>query len=407
MNTHRLPCQQAEILINRFVDKELTANDRQVLESHLGACPACTREFRMAVEMESILLNAPATPLNQGQTSPSREFFEKINLRQSRNSFRKVKRAKPVALEWAALSAAAILCAVLLNSAFPTNANLPSFTAQLPVYKAPARPHQPLLPESLISEGYMTAHREQALNQSDWGVSPNSPLSLPSIDRGEIADTAPSSASGLNTLSPYALSEFTTNQIASLNRTPPQNLEWAELDEHFELPERPTTDPTPEDIPAPRGAPNTFAISRKLELPERPERMERIAFDRNIESPDNGVVTRSARSERPDRPAKRRRAERPERPPKIDRPEKPEREEKPERPDKLDKPERPEQPELPDKPEIEDPEKPELDDLPEVEKPDVKDLERPEIPEDIDRPQKPEKPERPGKAGRPHRGSRE
>ncbi|GMV80500.1 MAG: hypothetical protein AMXMBFR7_16840 [Planctomycetota bacterium] len=48
-------CHRAEVLINHYLDDELTAEEAKELSAHLKACAACRKEFAEARAVELLL----------------------------------------------------------------------------------------------------------------------------------------------------------------------------------------------------------------------------------------------------------------------------------------------------------------------------------------------------------------
>ncbi|MBE7467200.1 MAG: zf-HC2 domain-containing protein [Planctomycetes bacterium] len=55
-------CHRAEVLINHYLDDELTAEEAKELSAHLKACAACRKEFAEARAVELLLGGVAAEP---------------------------------------------------------------------------------------------------------------------------------------------------------------------------------------------------------------------------------------------------------------------------------------------------------------------------------------------------------
>ena len=55
-------CERTETWINRWLDREISADENAAFTRHLEACAQCGREFRMARGLERLLTSIEAPP---------------------------------------------------------------------------------------------------------------------------------------------------------------------------------------------------------------------------------------------------------------------------------------------------------------------------------------------------------
>ena len=68
-NPHATPCAEVDAHLDEFLDQELSAEDRALLEQHFTECPPCRAQLALAVLMQKLVArscgHAAPQPLRQ------------------------------------------------------------------------------------------------------------------------------------------------------------------------------------------------------------------------------------------------------------------------------------------------------------------------------------------------------